>query len=61
MSHYTPTEEEILTMLNKPDIRTLKGIRDRAILELLYSSGLRRQEMVNLDVDYINLKEQSSK
>jgi len=51
----TPTETEILSVLNKPDVDALKGIRDRAILELLYSSALRRSETVALDISHINL------
>ena len=58
-SYYTPTEEEVLALLNKPDIRTLKGIRDQAILELLYASGLRRRELVDLNVDSINIQDQT--
>jgi integrase/recombinase XerD len=52
-----PTEAEILQILAVPDLRTPVGIRDRAILELLYSSGLRRQELINLnlsDIDWEN-------
>ena len=59
MSYYTPTETEVITMLNKPDICTLRGIRDKALLELLYSSALRRQEISNLNIDHINLKERT--
>jgi len=55
MSHYVPTETEMLTLLKQPDLTTWRGMRDRAILELLYSSALRRQEVVNLNVDSVNL------
>ena len=58
-SYYTPTEEEVLALLNKPDSHTLKGIRDQAMLELLYASGLRRKELVSLNIDSINLKDQT--
>jgi len=42
------SEAEIQTLCNLPDTRTIKGIRDRAILELFYSSGLRISELTNL-------------
>jgi len=57
--HYTPTEREILELLNKPAPETLKGIRDRALLELLYASALRRKEASRLDITHINLKERT--
>jgi site-specific recombinase XerD len=50
----TPDELERLTA--QPDISKLNGLRDRAILELLFSSGLRVSELVGLDRDHINLK-----
>jgi len=56
---YVPTETEILILLNKPDVSTLKGMRDKAILELLYSSALRRSELANLNIDHINLNDQA--
>lgn len=46
--------EEVETLLQLPDTGTPYGIRDRAILETLYSTGIRRMELVNLtlyDVD----------
>ena len=45
---------EIETILNQADIETLSGIRNRAILETLYSTGIRRSELIHLslyDVD----------
>jgi|SRR5579862_4566004 len=50
----TPEELEALTA--QPDISKQNGLRDRAILELLFSSGLRVSELVGLDRDHINLK-----
>ena len=47
---------EVQTLLEQPDINTLPGLRDRAILELLFSSGLRVSELVGLDTGHINLK-----
>lgn len=42
--------EEMEALLHLPDIQTVYGIRDRAILETLYSTGIRRMELVNLTV-----------
>ena len=50
------TPEELERMFEQPETTTLNGMRDRAILELLFSSGLRVSELVNLDRDHINLK-----
>lgn len=49
-------EEELERLFQQPDVSTLIGLRDRAILELLFSSGLRVSELVGLDRDHINLK-----
>jgi site-specific recombinase XerD len=49
-------EEELARMFAQPDSSTLAGVRDRAILELLFSSGLRVSELVGLNRDSINLK-----
>lgn len=50
------SSEEMKRLLDEPDIGSLSGLRDRAILELLYSSGLRVSELVGLNKDHINLK-----
>jgi len=42
------TIEEMNTILNVPDINTSTGLRDRAILEVFYSTGIRRMELINL-------------
>jgi len=49
-------EEELKRIFAQPDLNKLAGLRDRAILELLFSSGLRVSELVGLDRDHINLK-----
>lgn len=49
-------EDELERMFAQPDVNKLAGARDRAILELLFSSGLRVSELVGLDRDHINLK-----
>lgn len=50
------TPEELERLTSQPEITTQVGLRDRAILELLFSSGLRVSELVGLDRDHINLK-----
>lgn len=47
---------ELERLFKQPNVNTENGLRDRAILELLFSSGLRVSELVNLDRDHINLK-----
>lgn len=49
-------EDELARLFSQPDITKSNGLRDRAILELLFSSGLRVSELVGLDRDHINLK-----
>ncbi len=49
-------EDELTRLFAQPDLNTMGGVRDRAILELLFSSGLRVSELVGLDRDSINLK-----
>jgi site-specific recombinase XerD len=49
-------EGELERIMEQPEIDTIAGLRDRAILELLFSSGLRVSELVGLDKDHINLK-----
>jgi integrase/recombinase XerD len=48
--------DELERLFAQPDTKSLSGLRDRAILELLFSSGLRVSELVGLDRDHINLK-----
>jgi integrase/recombinase XerD len=51
----TLSEDEVLRILNAPDVKRPEGLRDRAILELLYASGLRVSELVGLKVSDVNL------
>ena len=48
--------EELERLFDQPDTSTINGLRDKAILELLFSSGLRVSELVALDKEDINLK-----
>ena len=49
------TPEETVRLLEAPDLATPQGQRDRALMELLYASGLRVSELVSLDLGQINL------
>ncbi len=49
-------EDELARLFEQPDTTTEAGVRDRAILELLFSSGLRVSELTGLDREHINLK-----
>jgi len=44
-------------LMETPDINAAAGVRDRAILELLYGSGLRVGELVGLDLENININD----
>jgi integrase/recombinase XerC len=50
------TIEEINRLLETPDLSTAQGLRDRALLELLYASGLRVSELVSLNLERIDLE-----
>src|SRR5579871_3535677 len=48
-------EQELERLFAQPELAKPAGLRDRAILELLFSSGLRVSELVGLDRDHVNL------
>src|SRR5690242_6004519 len=50
-------ESQIEVLLAAPDIATPLGLRDRAMLELMYAAGLRVSELVNLPANAVNLRQ----
>ena len=51
------TAKEVELLLNQPKDGDLKGIRDKAMLEFAYATGMRVTEIISLNVDDVNLEE----
>ena len=53
---HVPSEEDMGKLLARPDVSTAMGIRDRAILEVAYSTGIRLGELTGLRLSSVDLK-----
>ena len=53
----TLSERDVEALLEAPDLNDPLGMRDRAMLELIYATGLRVSELVGLDIHGINLQQ----
>ena len=51
------SSKEVELLLEQPKAVDLKGIRDKAMLEFAYATGMRVTEIINLNIDDLNLKE----
>ena len=49
------TSKEVDSLLSQPDVNDIKGIRDKAMLELLYATGIKVSELIGLDLKDLNL------
>lgn len=49
------SEDEVVRLLNQPDIKTAEGFRDRTMLEVLYATGMRVSELINLTLERVDL------
>jgi len=50
-------QEQVERLMGQPEISTEDGLRDKALLEVMFSTGLRVSELAHLDVDKIDLKQ----
>ena len=48
--------QEVDRILELPDVRTAKGVRDKAMLELLYATGMRVSELIHMKLEDVNLQ-----
>ncbi len=51
------SERDVEALLDAPEINTVLGIRDRTMLEVLYATGLRVSELVNITLTQVNLRQ----
>ena len=53
------TQVEARRLLDAPDLESPVGYRDKALLELLYATGIRTKELIRLKIEDVNLKDQT--
>lgn len=51
------SEEEVFALLRAPNLQEPRGLRDKALLEILYACGLRVTELISLKLDQISLQQ----
>ena len=51
------TKKEVQQLMETPDLSSYKGIRDKSILEVFYSTGVRISELINIEIKDIDLKQ----
>lgn len=49
------SEDEVVRLLNQPDITSAEGFRDRTMLEVLYATGMRVSELINLTLERVDI------
>ena len=52
----TMSAEEVVRLIESPDVSTIKGIRDKAMLEMMYATGAKVSEIINLRISDVSLK-----
>lgn len=50
------TSAEVDLLLKQPECNSLKGLRDKAMLEVLYATGIRVTELIDLNINHVNLE-----